>query len=58
MDTTESKYTAYLLRVWQAKHNGTRIILQNVHSGEEHLFSCMADVALFVDGQNEENDMD
>lgn len=58
MDTAETKYTAYLLRIWQTKHSGTRIILQNVHSGEEHLFSCMADLVLFVDGQPEENDAD
>ena len=51
MNVFNTKYTAYLLRLWKTKHNSTRIILQNVHTNEEHLFNNLDDLFTFITDQ-------
>ena len=48
MNSLSKKYTAYLLRLWPIKNNKTRIILQNVHTGEQETFGSIADLHLFL----------
>ena len=59
MDVLRKNYTAYLLRVWQRKDNQTRIILQNVHTGEQELFSSIEELSAFLtNNHREENGTD
>lgn len=59
MNFLGTKYTAYLLRLWPIKNNQTRVILQNVHTGEQETFGSIDDLFLFlVQTHNETNDHD
>lgn len=48
MNFPGKNYTAYLLRLWQTKDNHSRIILQNVHTGEQECFGSINDLFTFI----------
>jgi len=51
----DKNYRAFLLRMWRSSDENWRVILENIHTGEQTSFTSLGKLMLFLQQRQEED---